>query len=121
MTRTTARRDPGERGSVTVEFAVALPVVAVVLASGIAGVVVVDGQGRLQAAAATAARAVGRGDEASGHAALRRAGAASVRVDRAPGLVCVSAGRGAGRGPFADLHVEGSACAVDEGTEARPR
>jgi Flp pilus assembly protein TadG len=120
MTGTTARGD-GERGSVSVEFAVALPVVAVVLASGIAGVVVVDGQGRLQAAAATAARAIGRGDEAAGHTALDRTAAASVRVDRAPGIVCVSLGRAAGRGPFAGLRVQGEACAVDEGAGARPR
>jgi hypothetical protein len=104
----------GERGSVTVEFAVALPVVAVVLAAGIGGVAVVDTQGRLQAAAVTAARAFGRGDDAAGRRVLETADAGSVRVDRARGLVCVRAGRAAGRGPFAALELRGSACSVDE-------
>jgi hypothetical protein len=110
------RRDPatGERGSVTVEFAVALPVVAVVLAAGIGGVAVVDAQGRLQAAAVTAARAFGRGDDAAGRRALERADAGSVRVDRARGLLCVRAGRAAGSGPFAGIELQGSACSVDE-------
>ncbi|PZE85036.1 pilus assembly protein [Curtobacterium sp. MCBD17_032] len=105
----------GERGAVTAEFAVALPVVAVVLAVGVGGVAVVDAQGRLQAAAVTAARAIGRGDDAAGRRALRTAGAASVRVVRPSGLVCVHAARAAAQdGPFAALELRGSACSVDE-------
>ncbi|PYY40770.1 TadE/TadG family type IV pilus assembly protein [Curtobacterium sp. MCPF17_046] len=109
-----ARPPAGERGSVTVEFAVALPVVAAVLAAGIGGVRVVDTQGRLQAAAVTAARAFGRGDDDAGRRALRTAGAGSFRIDHTQGLVCVHAGRAAGRGPFAALVLRGSACSVDE-------
>jgi Flp pilus assembly protein TadG len=120
---TTARpaRTDRERGAVTVEFAVALPVVAVVVAAGMAGVVVVDGQGKLQSATATAARAFGRGDDAGGRGVLERAAAGSVSVERAAGIVCVQADRAAGSGPFAGLAVHGSACAVDERSDGGAR
>jgi Flp pilus assembly protein TadG len=109
-----------ERGSVTVEFALALPVVAVVLAAGIAGVVAVDGQGRLQTAAAVAARAVARGDDLAARHTLEQADAESVRVEHAAGLVCVHAGRAAGSGPFSGIVLQGDSCAVDEADAARP-
>jgi Flp pilus assembly protein TadG len=117
----TSRRCPAqERGSVTVEFAVALPVVAMVLAAGIAGVVVVDRQGRLQAAAAVAARAFARGDDTAAERALEQAAGGAVRVDRTAGLVCVHTGRPAGTGPFADVVLRGSGCAVDEADAGDP-
>ncbi|PYY37282.1 TadE family protein [Curtobacterium sp. MCBD17_030] len=106
--------DGRDRGSVTVEFALALPVFAVVLAAAIAGVMAVDGQGRLQTAAAVAARAFARGDDPAARRALERADAGTVRVERAGGLVCVRAGRPAGAGPFSDVVLQGSGCAVDE-------
>ncbi|NII42086.1 Flp pilus assembly pilin Flp [Curtobacterium flaccumfaciens] len=109
-----SRQGPSERGSVTVEFAVALPIVAVVLAAGIAGVVAVDLQGRLQTATAVAARAVARGDDAAARRVLGQAGAGPIRVERASGLVCVEVGRPAGGGPFANVVLRGSSCAVDE-------
>ncbi|PZE68158.1 MULTISPECIES: TadE family protein [unclassified Curtobacterium] len=118
MSDRACRRRPGERGSVTAEFAVTLPVVAVVLAAGIAGVLIVDGQGRLQSAAITAARAFGRGDDAAGRDALRTAAAGSVRVDRVRGMVCVHVGRAAGSGPFAGVGLRGDACSVDERADA---
>lgn len=120
MTGPRRARGDRERGAVTVEFAVALPVVAVVVAAGIAGVVVVDGQGRLQSAAASAARAFGRGDETGGRSVLDRAAAGSVRIERAAGIVCVRATRSAGSGPFAGIAVEGRACAVDEQAAGGP-
>ncbi|WIB13070.1 TadE family protein [Curtobacterium sp. MCPF17_052] len=88
--------DGRDRGSVTVEFALALPVFAVVLAAAIAGVMAVDGQGRLQTAAAVAARALARGDDPAARQALERADAGTVRVERAggPGLrPCRTTGR----------------------------
>ncbi|MBM7474919.1 hypothetical protein [Curtobacterium herbarum] len=99
------------------EFALALPVVAVVLAVGIAGVVAVDGQGRLQTAAAVAARAAARGDDPAARQSLEQADAESVRVERAAGLVCVHAGRPAGTGPFSGIVLRGDSCAVDEAAE----
>ncbi|MCP1502504.1 hypothetical protein J2Y89_001248 [Curtobacterium herbarum] len=109
------RCGPGrDRGSVTVEFALALPVVAVVLTVGIAGVLAVDGQGRLQTAAAVAARATARGDDPAARQALDQADAESVRVEHAAGLVCVHAGRPAGTGPFSGIVLQGDSCATDE-------
>lgn len=105
-----------ERGSVTVEFAVGLPVVGLVLTLLVAAVLVVDGQGRLQSAAATAARAIGRGDDAVGLAAAERiAPGATVSVRRADDLVCVDASRG-GTGPFSVLPLRATACAAAGGS-----
>ncbi|MBF4613725.1 TadE family type IV pilus minor pilin [Curtobacterium sp. VKM Ac-1376] len=99
----------------TVEFAVALPVVALVLTTLVAAVLVVDGQGRLQLAAATAARAIGRGDDADGRAAAARiAPGVSIAVRSDDGLVCVDATRG-GTGPFAALPLSATGCAATRG------
>lgn len=109
------RAGSGDRGSVTVEFAVVLPVVALVLTLLVAAVLVVDGQGRLQSAAAVAARGVGRGDDAVGLAAAERiAPGSSVTVRRTTDLVCVDATRG-GTGPFAVLPLRATACAAARG------
>jgi hypothetical protein len=100
---------------VTVEFAVALPVVALVLTTLVAAVLVVDGQGRLQTAAATAARAVGRGDDAAGRAAASRiVPGVSITVRSDGDLVCVDATR-SGKGPFAALPLRASGCAASRG------
>jgi len=53
----------GQRGSVTAEFAVALPSVVLVLACCLAGMAVAGQQLRLQDAAALAARTLARGGE----------------------------------------------------------
>ncbi|MET3451098.1 TadE family type IV pilus minor pilin [Curtobacterium sp. 1544] len=99
----------------SVEFAVVLPVVALVLTSLVAAVLVVDGLGRLQLAAATAARAVGRGDEAAGRDVLDRiAPGAAVTVRRTGDVVCVAAARG-GVGPFGGVSLRAEACAADGG------
>jgi Flp pilus assembly protein TadG len=104
-----------DRGAVTVEFAVALPVVAVVVSLAIGGVLLVDAQGRLQVAAATAARAWGRDDADGAQAALGRlAAGAGSQVDRRDGLVCVSVERSGG-GPFSALTLRATGCAADGG------
>ncbi|WP_123681384.1 TadE/TadG family type IV pilus assembly protein [Curtobacterium sp. PhB115] len=108
-------RSPCDRGSVTVEFAVALPAVALVLTLLVAAVLVVDGQGRLHLAAATAARAVGRGDDADGLAAADRiVPGVSIVVRHGDGLACVDATRG-GAGPFAAIPLRATGCAADAG------
>ncbi|WP_267421390.1 MULTISPECIES: TadE family type IV pilus minor pilin [unclassified Curtobacterium] len=108
-------RSPCDRGAVTVEFAVALPVVAVVVSLAIGGVLLVDAQGRLQVAAVTAARAWGRDDADGARAALGRiAAGADSRVDRHDGLVCVTVER-SGSGPFSVLTLRASGCAADGG------
>ena len=99
----------------TVEFAVALPVVAIVLTALVAAVLVVDAQGRLQLAAATAARAIGRDDESQGRSAADRIAPGVSVVVRSDGdLVCVDATRG-GTGPFAALPLTATGCAAARG------
>lgn len=108
-------RRTADRGSVSVEFAVALPVVAVVLVSLVAGVVLADRLGRYQAAAGVAARALGRGDDRSAAAALADgAPGTSSTVRHEAGLVCVViAGRATG--PFALLPLRATGCAAEGG------
>lgn len=109
--RPTARR--GERGSVTVEFAVVLPVVALVLTTLVAAVLVVDRIGRLELAAATAARALGRGDDDGARVAVTRAGA-ELAVRHGSGMVCVELSAAA-TGPFAMVPRRATACAGEDG------
>ncbi|SDQ70997.1 hypothetical protein SAMN02800687_2502 [Curtobacterium sp. UNCCL20] len=100
----------------SVEFAVVLPVVALVLTSLVAAVVVVDGLGRLQLAASTAARAIGRGDDDAGRSAAEGiAPGASVTVSRGTEFVCVDTERN-GTGPFALVPLRATACAAAGGT-----
>ncbi|RUQ00208.1 hypothetical protein [Curtobacterium sp. HSID17257] len=105
-----------DRGSVTVEFAVGLPLVALVLVSLVAGVVVVDRVGRLQSVAGTASRALGRGDDRGADAALAAAAAAGVssRVRQEHGLVCVDVQATSG-GPFSVLPLRATGCAAAGG------
>ncbi len=80
-----------ERGSVTAEFAVALPAVIAVLALVLAGVQAGILQSRLQDASAATARALARGDSnAAADRLLQRLvpGARLTRRDEG-GLVCV--------------------------------
>jgi hypothetical protein len=86
-------RGDRERGTVTAEFAVALPAVLLVLAACLGGLRLGADQLRLIDAAAVAARSAARGEEAAGAAALSgRAGADGVTIHRdAGGLVCAVA------------------------------
>lgn len=111
---TTLRAPVPDRGSVTVEFAVVLPLVALVLVSLVAGVVLVDRLGRLQSVAGTAARALGRGDERTAAAALAAAPGATSRVRHEDGLVCVDV-QGRSVGPFGVLPLRATGCAAGGG------
>jgi Flp pilus assembly protein TadG len=108
------RRDDG--GSVTAEFAVALPAVVLVLALG-AGVLGACGrQVRLQDAAADAARLVARDEsEARAHAVVSAAvGGATATVRHRGDLVCVDATAPTGLVvPVADLRA--ASCALAGG------
>lgn len=103
-----------DRGSVTVEFAVVLPAVAVVLTLLVAAVVAVDRQGALQLAAATAARAAGRGDEEAAAAAVASVPGASASHRRPAGLVCVELAAPA-PGVFAAVVLRATGCAAERG------
>lgn len=86
---------PGaQRGSVTAEFAVVLPVAVALLAGALSTAVVVDAHGRLVLAASAAARALGRGDDAAAARVVARiAPGARVSSTASDGLVCVTAAR----------------------------
>ncbi|KTR91578.1 hypothetical protein NS220_14525 [Microbacterium testaceum] len=79
-----------ERGSVTAEFAVAVPAVIVVLALGVGVLASAAAAVRLEHVSAESARLLGRGDDARAFAALGEIGA-SMSVSHREGLVCVEA------------------------------
>lgn len=90
----------GEGGGVTVEFALVLPAVVLVVASGVAALGIGAQAIRLADAAAVVARAEGRGDPGSGAAAAARlAPGADLSVDRGD-LVCVRLDQDASFGPL---------------------
>jgi hypothetical protein len=107
-----------ERGSVTAEFAVALPAVALTLAMCLAGVQVVAVQVRLTDAAADAARSAARGD-ADGVAQERAATSvegSSVSIERAGDLICARVSAPAGRMMvLSAFTVSALSCAIDGG------
>lgn len=98
----------------TVEFAVVLPAVALVLTLLVAAVVAVDRQGALQLAAATAARAAGRGDTETAAAAIAAVPGATATRRTPPGLVCVDVAR-PGPGLFSGIVLRASGCAAEGG------
>jgi Flp pilus assembly protein TadG len=80
-----------DRGSITAEFAVAVPAVLLVLATMLGGVQAAGLQLRLQDAAADAARSLGRGEDAAavaGRAAEQVTGAELERHAQGE-LICV--------------------------------
>jgi Flp pilus assembly protein TadG len=102
---------------VTAEFAAVIPAIVLVLAVALATMQLAGAQLRLQAAAADAARMLGRGDGAgSAQSAVARAvvGASLSRHDRGD-LVCVDARAPVRLGVLPGLTLRASACALDDG------
>lgn len=108
-------RRRGERGSITAEFAIALPAVVLVLACCLSGMQVAGQQLRLQDAAAAAARAAARGGDTS--VAARLAPAAAVSRYSDGDLVCVrlSAASSSAVGALMALTLTASSCALGGG------
>ncbi len=103
-----------DRGGVTAEFAVALPAVALVLAACIGGLQAAAAQGRLQDAAALAARAAARGEDASLAAAA--APGAALTTWREGELVCATASGSANWAPgLPPLALAARSCALADG------
>jgi hypothetical protein len=104
-----------ERGSVTAEFAAALPAVLLCLALCIGAIQATGQQARLLDHAATAARLIGRGD-----AAPRAPDGATRRVGVDDGLVCVTVTAPSGGAGLGALGLTASArsCVLDD-TEDR--
>jgi len=98
---------------VTAEFAVVLPAVLVCLGLCVGAIQAAVQQVRLTDAAAVAARALGRGDDAGG--VVSRSGAA-IETERAGGLLCVrltAASPGTGLG-LLGMSASARACALDD-------
>lgn len=70
-----------EQGSVTAEFAVALPAIVLVLVAGLTGIAAGITQLRLEEAARAAAREVMRADGAAAKAAVERLAGGTARLD----------------------------------------
>jgi Flp pilus assembly protein TadG len=107
-----------ERGSVTAEFAVALPAVALTLTFCLGGVQVVATQVRVTDAAADAARSAARGDSAASSTARAAASVsgASVAIEHAGELVCATVTAPAsGTMLLSALAVSARSCAVGGG------
>jgi hypothetical protein len=104
-----------ERGSVTAEFAVALPAVVLVLGLALGALAVGSQSVRLQDAAGLAARALARGEppgEVAGIAGALVPGVGLARSDRS-GLVCaVLAVRAAG--VLSGIELRAESCALAE-------
>jgi hypothetical protein len=113
-TRATVRCAAGERGSITAEFATALPAVMLCLALCLGAVQAAAQQSRLLDHAASAARLIGRGDPppASSPGATRSVGHES-------GMVCVTVSAPSGVGGLGALGMAASArsCVLDEGEQ----
>ena len=105
-------RSPCDRGSITAEFAIALPAVMVVLALCLGGMSVAGAGLRVQDAAAAAARAAGRGDGVG--IAAQVAPGASVSQWAQGDLVCVTVSATAALGP-AVFPLSASSCALGGG------
>ncbi|MDJ0347996.1 TadE family type IV pilus minor pilin [Cryobacterium sp. PH29-G1] len=107
----------GDRGSTTAEFATALPAVVLVLACCLGAVQVVGVQVRLTDAAATAARALARGDTAGRAAGLvsQAVAGASLASEQRGEFVCARVAAAALPGIFAGLTLEARSCALAGG------
>ena len=102
-----------DRGSVTAEFAVAVPAIVIVLALGVGVLGSTATAVRLQHVAAESARLIGRGDDARAQAVLGEIGA-TMSVARRDGLVCVETSAPvAGTLPLPPVRAR--ACALDGG------
>jgi len=112
-------RSADAQGSVTAEFAVALPAIVAVLVCCVGAVQVASQQIRLADAAADAARSVARGDPAAVTAGRVRAvaGEASVSTTTQGEFVCVSVAADAAFPAAAALGlvVRSSSCALAGG------
>ena len=103
-------------GSVTAEFAIALPAVVLVLACCLSGLQVVGEQLRLQDAAAAAARSIARGD--SGQAVAERLVPGATLQQSVDGdLVCatISTTSRALVGAIAGIALSATSCALGGG------
>ncbi|MER3388416.1 MAG: TadE family type IV pilus minor pilin [Microcella sp.] len=103
-----------DRGAVTAEVAVALPVVALVLVACLGGLLAATELVRLQSAAAETARLLGRGEQLGQPYVQQAVPGATMAVTRRSGLVCVEA-RSTPRVLGVPIEISASSCALDGG------
>jgi Flp pilus assembly protein TadG len=110
------RRTSDDRGSVTAELAIVLPVVLVLLVAGIGAMGAGAARVRLEDAAADAARLVARADDEGRAAAGVAAAAPGARldVDRRDDIVCATASATVRIAGVA-LPLRATSCALDGG------
>lgn len=102
-----------ERGTVSAEFAVALPAVLVVLALVIGGVVLASHKIVLTSAAADIVRLESRGDSAIAQQRIAELGSGvTVQRERRGPLLCLTLRASPAQGPLSRLGVGASACAA---------
>jgi Flp pilus assembly protein TadG len=101
-------------GTVTAEFAIALPAVVVVLALSLGAIGLGGEQLRLQAAAFDAARLLGRGEAGATERIRSVAPDAIMSTHTAGSAICVDATAGAALGVLSGIRLQASACALDD-------
>jgi hypothetical protein len=106
----------GDRGSVSAEFAVALPAIILLLVLCVGVLSSASRQVRLQDATADAARLIARGDDEARALGLISGAVPDARgsVESEGDLVCVSASAPLGV-PLLDMRLTASSCALDGG------
>ncbi|KQO46546.1 hypothetical protein ASG28_02125 [Frigoribacterium sp. Leaf415] len=110
------RRVDGERGSATVEFAMTMPAVILVVAFVVASLGVTSQSVRLADAAAVVARQTARGDRGSVGATLARlAPGAAMSESVGADLVCVDLRREVRVGPVGEVTLTSRSCAPTAG------
>ena len=114
--RNSFHRNGSDRGSVTVEAALVLTVLVVVVVSCLAGIGCVVSQMRCADAAREAARLAGRGDSAGAEAAVKAIGpgGAALSVDIGPQMVTATVSVGAVGGALPGVTIRASATAANE-------
>jgi hypothetical protein len=112
--RSLARRGRGDAGTVTAEFAAALPAVVLVLACALGAIELGAEQLRLQGAAFDAARLLGRGDPGA-QERIRSVAPDATLAARASGqLICVEASAPATLGILVGIVMRASACSLND-------
>ena len=111
------RHSRDEAGTVTAEFAVVLPVVALILGCALGAIGLGAEQLRLQGAAFDAARLLGRGEAGALERihAVAQAGTLEVRISG--DIVCADVTAPTALGVLSGIELSASACALDD---ARP-
>ena len=107
-------RSQTEEGSVTAEFAVALPAVILVLAIALGGMQLAGEQLRLQGAVADAARILGRGGADAAAVVHRVSPTARLTDSRHGDLVCAAASASGSLGLLPAVTVRARACALSD-------